>query len=50
MAKDRLDVSDQTAVSMPVRNLIAIISAVGIGVWSYFGLVERLNKAETELI
>ena len=50
MAKDRLDVSDQTAVSMPVRNLIAIISAVGIGVWSYFGLVERLNKAETDLI
>ena len=50
MAKDRLDVSSETAVSMPMRNLIAIISAVGIGVWSYFGLVERLNKAETELI
>ena len=50
MAKDILDVSAQTAVSMPVRNLIAIISAVGIGVLSYFGLVERLNKAETDLI
>ena len=50
MAKDRVDVSSDTAVSMPMRNLIAIISAVGIGVWSYFGLVARLNKAETELI
>ena len=47
MAKDRLDISDQTAVSMPMKNLIAIIGAVAVGVWAYFGVIERLNKLET---
>ena len=47
MAKNRLDISDQTAVSMPMKNLIAIIGAVAIGVWAYFGVIERLNKLET---
>ena len=48
--KSRLDISGESAVSMPMKNLIAIISAVGIGVWSYFGVVERLNNAETSII
>ncbi len=43
----RLDLSDQTAISMPMKNLIAIVSAVAVGVWAYFGIVERLNKLET---
>ena len=47
MAKDRMDVSDNTAVSMPIRNMLAIIGAVGVGVWSYFGIIERLNRLET---
>ena len=47
MSKSRLDISDQTAVSMPMKNLIAIIGAVAIGVWAYFGVIERLNKLET---
>jgi succinate dehydrogenase/fumarate reductase flavoprotein subunit len=47
MSKNRLDISDQTAVSMPMKNLIAIIGAVAIGVWAYFGVIERLNKLET---
>jgi len=47
MAKNRLDISDQTAVSMPMKNLIAIIGAVAVGVWAYFGVIERLNKLET---
>ena len=38
--KNRLDVSDNTAISMPVRNMLAIIGAVGVGVWSYFGITE----------
>ena len=45
---DRLDVSDKTAISMPMRNLLSILAAVGIGVWSYFGIVERLNNIETQ--
>ena len=47
MSKDRVDVSDSTAVSMPIRNMLAIIGAVGVGVWSYFGIIERLNRLET---
>ena len=32
MAKNEIRVSDQTAVSMPMKNLIAIIGAVAVGV------------------
>jgi len=47
--KDRIDVSDNTAISMPVRNMLAIIGAVGIGVWSYFGITEKLNQHSTSI-
>ena len=46
----RLDISDQTAVSMPMKNLIAIVVAVAVGVWAYFGIVERINKLETQSV
>ena len=46
--KNRLDISDQTAVSMPMKNLIAIISAVAVGVWAYFGVLERITMLETK--
>ena len=42
-----INVSDQSAISMPIRNLISIVLAVGLGVWGYFGVIERLNKLET---
>ena len=44
---DRRDVSDKTAISMPMRNLISILAAVGIGVYAFFGIQERLNNVET---
>ena len=44
---DRVDVSDKTAISMPMRNLLSILAAVGIGVYAYFGIQERLNNVET---
>jgi len=43
-----MKVSDNTAISMPMRNLLSILGAVGIGVWSYFGVIERLNNIETQ--
>ena len=46
----RLDISDQTSVSMPMKNLIAIVVAVAVGVWAYFGVIERLNKLETQTV
>jgi len=45
---NRLEVSDQTAISMPMKNLIAIISAVAVGVWAYFGVLERITMLETK--
>ena len=42
-----MKVSDNTAISMPMRNLLSILAAVGIGVYSYFGIIERLNNIET---
>jgi len=47
MANDRVDVSDKTAISMPMRNLLSILAAVGIGVYAFFGIQERLNNVET---
>jgi len=42
-----MKISDQTSISMPMRNLISILAAVAIGVWAYFGVIERLNNIET---
>ena len=44
----RLDISDATAVSMPMRNLLAIIAAVCVGVWAYFGVLQRVTNLETK--
>ena len=44
---NRLDISDQTAISMPMRNLISIVIAVAVGVWAYFGVLERITMLET---
>ena len=41
-----MKISDNTSVAMPMRNLITIIGAVGVGVWAYFGVIERLNQLE----
>ena len=47
MAANRVDVSDKTAISMPMRNLISILAAVGIGVYAFFGIQEKLNNVQT---
>ena len=44
---DQIKVSDSSAISMPIRNLISIVAAVSVGVWAFFGIQERLNKLET---
>ena len=49
MANDRFDISDKTAISMPMRNLLAILSAVAVGVWAFFGIQARLNTLETRV-
>jgi len=42
-----MKVSDNTNIQLPLRNLITIIGAVALGVWAYFGVIERLNTIET---
>jgi len=41
-------VSDNTAISMPMRNLLSILGAVAVGVWAYFGVIERINSIEND--
>tara|TARA_A100001201_G_scaffold37528_2_gene39415 strand:- start:123 stop:530 length:408 start_codon:yes stop_codon:yes gene_type:complete len=43
----KFKVSENTNVQLPLRNLISIIGAVAVGVWAYFGIIERLNIIET---
>ena len=43
-----MKLSDNTSVSMPMRNLLSILGAVAVGVWAYFGIIERLNSIETK--
>ena len=44
-----MKISDSTSISLPARNLLAILAAVAIGTMSYFSVIERLNKIETTL-
>ena len=41
-------VSENTSISMPMRNLISILGAVAVGVWAYFGVIERINSIEND--
>ena len=45
----KIDLSEDSKVSLPAKNLIAILAAVAIGTFSYFNLLERLTLVETEL-
>ena len=44
------ELDDNTRFAMPVRNLISLVIAVAFGVWAYFGIIERLNKIETQIV
>ena len=43
-----MKISDNTSVALPLRNLMAIIGTVAVGVWAYFGVIERVNNLETK--
>jgi glycosylphosphatidylinositol transamidase (GPIT) subunit GPI8 len=44
-----MKLSDNTSVSMPMRNLLSIVCSVAVGAWFAFGVIERLNIIEVEL-
>jgi len=43
-----MKINDNTSIGLPLRNLIGLISAIVIGAWFAFGVIERLNKLETK--
>ena len=44
-----MKLSDNTSISLPARNLLAILAAVAVGTMSYFSVIERLNNIETKI-
>tara|TARA_B100000900_G_scaffold277760_1_gene237527 strand:+ start:475 stop:897 length:423 start_codon:yes stop_codon:yes gene_type:complete len=42
-------ISDNTEVSLPLRNILSMIAAAALGTWAYFGIIERLNQIETNI-
>ena len=42
--------ADDTELSVPLRNLIAIVFAVASGTWGYFTLVEQINQLQSDVI
>ena len=43
-----MKINEQTKVSTDIKSLVGIIAGVAIGVWAYFGVIERLNNLETK--
>ena len=42
-----IKVSENTAISMPMRNLLAILAAVAMGIFAYTEITGRLTSLET---
>ena len=43
-----MKINENTNIGLPLRNLIGLISAIVIGAWFSFGVIERLNQLETK--
>ena len=44
-----LKIGEDQAVQMPMKTVASLITIVAIGVWGYFGIVEKLNQHSTKL-
>ena len=42
-----MKISENTAISMPMRNLLAILAAVAMGIFAYTEITARLTSLET---
>ena len=45
----KLEVDENTSISMPARNLLTIIGSLLVGAWFGFGVIERLNTIESDI-
>ena len=43
-----MKINENTNIGLPLRNLIGLITAIVVGAWFAFGVIERLNKLETK--
>ena len=43
-----MKINENTNIGLPLRNLIGLIGAIVICAWFAFGVIERLNKLETQ--
>jgi len=41
-----MDINESTDITIPIRNLVAMVAATSIATMAYFGIQERLNKIE----
>ena len=44
--KDNISISDSSKISLPVRNLIALLAAVAFGIFAYTEITSRLTSLE----
>ena len=45
----RLDLSEDSKVSLPAKNLLAILAACIVGTMTFFSIQERITVVETEI-
>ena len=44
-----LHIGEEASVQMPMKTVASLILIVAMGVWGYFGIVEKLNQHSTRL-
>ena len=47
--KQPLNIGEEARVQMPMKTVASLIVIVAMGVWGYFGIVEKLNQHSTRL-
>jgi uncharacterized membrane protein YraQ (UPF0718 family) len=43
-----MKINENTSIGLPLKNLLGLISAIVIGAWFSFTVIERLNNLETK--
>ena len=49
MSESNASVSENSTITIPIRNLVSILVAVSVSTWAYYGVIERLNRMEHEM-
>ena len=49
MSNKPLQIGEEAKVQMPMKTVASLIVIVAMGVWGYFGIVEKLNQHSTRL-